>query len=92
MVSAASLRGLYFLPSCSEVAGDDQGALELTFSFVSATEGHVSDPFSVIRAAGTALVRLKEALKMDLWKATMDEMRDDRVIGPTPDLKSLKEP
>ena len=49
---------------------------------VEVNSGHVSDPFSVIRALGTAFVRLKEALKMDLWLKTMDEMRDDRLLGP----------
>ncbi|CAJ1448703.1 unnamed protein product [Effrenium voratum] len=38
--------------------------------------GHVSDPFSVIRAAGLAIARISFALKMDQWKAAMDEMRE----------------
>ena len=34
-------------------------------------EGHVSDPFSVLKAAGLAVGRISFALKMDLWKAAL---------------------
>ncbi|CAK9086712.1 Hypothetical protein SCF082_LOCUS41015 [Durusdinium trenchii] len=44
--------------------------------------GHVSDPFSVIRAVGMALVRVQSALKLDLWKAAIDEMRENVLMSP----------
>ena len=36
---------------------------------LSPLRGHVSDPFSVLKAAGMAVGRITFALKMDLWKA-----------------------
>ncbi|CAK9110750.1 unnamed protein product [Durusdinium trenchii] len=46
------------------------------------SKGHVSDPFSVIRAVGMALVRVQSALKLDLWKAAIDEMRENVLMSP----------
>ncbi|CAE7717282.1 unnamed protein product [Symbiodinium sp. CCMP2592] len=49
---------------------------------VAEQKGHVSDPFSVLNAAGKAVGRIGFALKMDLWKAAADEMREDLVVCP----------
>lgn len=49
---------------------------------VAEQKGHVSDPFSVLNAASMAVGRIGFALKMDLWKAAADEMREDVVVCP----------
>ena len=45
-------------------------------------KGHVSDPFSVVKAAGMAVARISLALKMDLWKAAADDMRESLLLSP----------
>ncbi|CAE7213586.1 unnamed protein product [Symbiodinium pilosum] len=51
-------------------------------AMVESHRGHVSDPFSVLKAAGLAVGRISFALKMDLWKATVDDMRDSLLFSP----------
>eukprot|EP00435_Cladocopium_sp_Y103_P047548 s224_g14.t1 len=44
------------------------------------SKGHVSDPFSVIKACGLAVARLQTALKMEPLKAALHEMRENMLL------------
>lgn len=44
------------------------------------SKGHVSDPFSVIKACGLSVARLQTALRMDPLKAALHEMRENWLL------------
>lgn len=44
------------------------------------SKGHVSDPFSVIKACGLSVARLTTALRMEALKAALHEMRENWLV------------